>query len=201
MNKVKTMLKGISENFKRVTSRYPVTMVLIVLVSLTASIFIDQSGTLGKFMENKGLPFLLLWGIGTYFTETYRPGNTAVKWCGIAAAGSISAGLIRFDNSPSDMVREISAHWTAAYVIVLITLGVYRNYKNSGLPFNQYCIRVVHELSRLGIISSITGTGIVLVTATFVTLILNGAHYMLIFRAEFLVLGLLIGSGIEKKNE
>ena len=94
MNKVKTMLKGISENFKRVTSRYPVTMFLIVLVSLTAAIFIDQSGTLGQFMENKSLPFLLLWGIGTYFTETYCAEKKAIKWCGIAAAGLIAAGLI-----------------------------------------------------------------------------------------------------------
>ncbi len=195
MNKVKTMLKGISENIKQVTSRYPVTMVLIVLVSLTAAVFIDQSGSLGKFMENKGLPFLILWGIGTFFTETYFPEKKAAKWCGITAAGLISAALIRLDNSSSAAIRDISSRWTAAYVIVLVTLGVYRNYKNSGLPFNQYCLRVVHELSRLAIISSITGSGIVLVTATFVELILNGEHFMLILRAEFLVLGILTGSG------
>ena len=196
MNKVKTMLKSISENFKRVTSRYPVTMFLVVLVSLTAAVFIDQSSSLGKFMENKGLPFLMLWGIGTYFIETYCREKKALKWCGIAAAGLIAAGLIRLDNSPSDMIREISSRWTTVYVIVLIALGVYRNYKISGLPFNQYCIRVIHELSRLAIICSITGTGIVLVTATFVELILNGEHFMLILRAEFLVIGILTGSGL-----
>lgn len=196
MNKVKTMLKGISENFKRVMSRYPVTMFLIVLVSLTAAVFIDQSGAIGVFVENKGLPFLLLWGIGTFFTETYCQEKKTAKWCGVAAAGLIAATLIRLENSSSEITREITAHWTTAYVIVLITLGVYRNYRSSGLPFNQYCIRVVHELSRLAIICSVTGTGIVLVMATFVELILNGEHFMLIFRAEFLVLGIITGSGL-----
>ena len=38
-------------------------------------------------------------------------------------------------------------------------------------------------------------TPIVLVMAIFVTLILNGDHYMMIFRAEFLVLGIIFGSG------
>ena len=48
-------------------------MALVLLVAVTASVFIDQSGSLGKFMENKGLPFLLVWGIGTYFIESYLP--------------------------------------------------------------------------------------------------------------------------------
>ena len=71
MDKWKNMLNGISQNFKRVTSRYPLTMVLVVLVAISACLFIDQSGALGQFMENKGLPFLILWGIGTYFAETF----------------------------------------------------------------------------------------------------------------------------------
>ena len=196
MNKVKTMLKGISEYFKRVVSRFPVTMALVLLVAVTASVFIDQSGSLGKFMENKGLPFLLVWGIGTYFIESYLPEKKAVRWCGIAATGVTAAILTHFTNSPSEMTRGISSHWTTAYVIVLISLGIYRNYRTSGLPFNQYCIRVVHELSRLAIICAITGLGIVLVMATFVELILNGQHFMLILRAEFLVMGILVGSGL-----
>ncbi len=196
MNKVKTMLKGISDNFKRVMTRYPVTMTLVFLVAATASVFIDQSGALGKFVENKGLPFLMLWGIGTYFAETYWPEKKAAKWVGTAAAGLIAAVLIHLDNSPFVMTRELSSHWTTAYVIVLISLGVYRNYRSSGLKFNQYCIRVVHELSRLVIICFITGLGIVLVMATFVELIMNGEHFMLILRAEFLVMGILVGSGL-----
>ena len=94
MNKVKSMLKGISDHFKRITTRYPITMALIVLVAVTASVFIDQSGPLGEFAENKGLPFLMLWGIGTFFSETYWPEKKAVKWCCAAAAGLIAAVLI-----------------------------------------------------------------------------------------------------------
>ena len=196
MNKVKNMLHSISENLRLVTSSYPVTVILIFLTSLAAAVFIDQSGTAGKFMENKGIPFLLIWGIGAYFTETYWGEHITAKWCGTAAAGLISAGFIYFGNSSSEITRYLVTRWETAYGIVLCALGVYRNFQKSGLPFGQYCIRVVHELSRLSIVSSVTAAGISLVMATFVELILSGEHFMLVFRAESLVLGCLTGCGL-----
>lgn len=196
MDKVKAFLKGISDNIKRITFRYPVTMALVVLTSLTISIFIDQSSDFGKYIEDNVIPFLMLWGIGTFFAETYWPEKKPLKWCAAAAAGLIAAGLVRLDNSASDAVKELAPRWTAVWVIVLTTLGVFRNFKDSGMPFNRYCIKVVYELSRLAIVCSITAAGIVLVTAIFVTLILNGEHFMLIIRAEFLVIGCLAGSGL-----
>ena len=190
------MLKGISQIFKRVTGRYPFTTALIALTSLALSVFIDQSGNFGSFMEDNGIPFLMLWGIGSFFAETFWAEKKAVKWCSMIAAGIISAGLVRFSGDPSEWVSEPASRWKAVWIIVLITLGVFRNYQYSGQPFNRYCIRVVYKLSRLAIVSFITSLGIGLVMGAFVTLILNGQHYTMIFRAEFLVLGCLLGSGL-----
>ena len=196
MNKWKNMLNGISQNFKRVTSRYPLTMVLVVLVAISACLFIDQSGALGQFMENKGLPFLILWGIGTYFAETFWRKKNVLKWCGTVAAALIAVGFVYFGTNGSANVQELTSHWVWAYSIVLVSMSVYRNWVNSGLRFAEYCIRVVHELSRLAIVCAIVSLGIALVAATFVTLILNGEHFMLVLRVEFLVVGFLVGSGL-----
>lgn len=196
MNKIKTMLQGIFKNFRRVSARYPLTMILIIAASLIACLFIDQSGTLGKFMEDKGLHFVMLWGVGTFFAESFFAGKKALKWCMAAAGGIIAALLIFLTGHESELIRESASHWTLAYVIILTVLGVYRNYRNAGLPFNEYWIRVQHELARLAIICGITSAGIALVMSTFVTLILNGEHFMLVLRAEFLVIGILFGSGL-----
>ena len=194
--KLNEMIKNITGYYKQAADAYPITLVLIFLFSVTAAVFIDQSGTVGKFMEDKGIPFLMLWGFGTFFAETYWSGKKALKWCAAAGFGVIAAGLVHFSTEGSELLRENVSHWIAAYSIILIVLGVYKNYKRSGLPFNRFCIRVVHELSRLAILCSVISIGIVLVVAVFVTLILNGEHYMLILRTEFLALGCLFGSGL-----
>ena len=196
MNKIKTLLKSFSEHFTRVMTRYPATMLLILLDSIATAAFIDQSAPFCRFIENKGIPFIMLWGIGVFFSETYWEKNKTAKAAGILAAGGIAAGLIYFADSSSWTVSESVNRWTNAYVLILIALGVYKNYLKSGLRFEQYCIRVVHELARLAIVCGIAAAGIALVMVVFVTLILNGEHFMLVIRAEFLVLGCLAGSGL-----
>ena len=69
--KLKQMIKNITGYYKQAADAYPITLVLIFLFSVTAAVFIDQSGTVGKFVEDKGIPFLMLWGFGTFFAETY----------------------------------------------------------------------------------------------------------------------------------
>ena len=196
MTKIKHMLKGIFERFKPVFSRYPAAMILIALTSLTAALFIDQSGTFGKFMEDNGLFFFFLWGVGAYFIETVRPRGNSLKAAGIIGAGLVSAVLVYFGNHGTEVQQAAAGHAAAAYIFILVPLGIFRNYKDSGLPFNEYCIRTVHELSRLAVTCFIAGLGLAMVTAVFVVLILSGEHFMLIFRVEFLVLGCLTGSGV-----
>jgi len=196
MEKIKKLFGNVSEFFKSVSVRFPVTMVLIVLFSVTASIFIDQDGSLGEFMENKTIPFLMFWGFGTFFAESTFVHKKALKWCGVVLTGLCAAALVYFSVNASDPVKEITEHWIQAYSIIMITLGVYFNYRHSGLRFNEYCLHVVYSLSRLAIICAVTGIGIAMVMGVFVTLLLNGSHYMLILRAEFLILGCLFGCGL-----
>ena len=195
-NTLNKMLKNITGYYKRAADFYPLTLFLIFLFSVTAAVFIDQNGALGKFMEDKGIPFLLLWGIGIFFAETCWHGKKMRKYCAASGCAFIAAALVHFSSTGSEQLRENVGHWMAAYGIILVVLGVYYNFRRSGLPFNQFCIRVVYELSRLAILCAVIAIGIALVTAVFVTLILNGEHTMLILRAEFLFLGCLFGSGL-----
>ena len=193
---MKKTLQNIFEQYRAAAAVYPLTMVLILLFALTTAIFIDQSNELCQWVETNGIPFLMLWGIGTFFTETMFHDDQRGKWIGVVCTGLISAGFVYFSANGSDVLRENVSHWKMAYGFILVCLGVYGNYKRSGLAFNEWCIRVVHELSRLAILCAITAMGIALVVAVFVTLILGGKHYMLIIRAEFLVTGCLFGIGL-----
>lgn len=196
MTKITQTLKNISGNFRHTASCYPLTLALVILASVFAAVFIDQSGTIGKFMEDYGIQFTILWGIGTFFTETLFAKKKAPGWIAAAGCGVIAALLMYFTHNGTDLGRETAGHWTAAYVIVLISCGVYLNFKRSGLPFNEFCIRVVYELSRTAVVCAIASIGIAMVMGIFVTLILNGEHYMLILRSEFLVIGCLLGIGL-----
>ena len=196
MEKIKNMLKGISEKFRQLTVLYPFTVTLAVLVSVIVAVFVDQSGKVGKFMEEKTIPFLLLWWVGTWFTETYWRQNRSLRWAGTAISCLIALGFVWLGSSDSPLVREISSRWLKAYVPVLALLGIYCDFKASNLRFNQYCINVIYGLSRLAIIGGVVSLGIAPIMATFVTLILNGTHFMLIIRAELFVFCLFIGIGL-----
>ena len=196
MVQIKNNIRKISDFFTAAGETFPLTTILILLFSTALSVFIDQSDPTCQWIENNGIPFLLLWGIGSYFAETWLRNKRGLKWIGAVCAALAAGVFVYGSNHGTEILRENVSHWQAAYGIVMISLGIYGNFKRSGLAFNQWCIRVVHELSRLAIICAVTAMGIALVTAIFVTLILNGKHYMLIIRAEFLILGPLFGTGV-----
>ncbi len=196
MEKVNNMLKGIYKNSKQVIKHYPATLVLIMLLSLTSAIFFDRDEGFGKFIRDHGIIFLMLWGFGSFFIETCGIRKRALKYCGIALMGLIAAGLVWLGNSPSETVSDSASNWGVAWSIVMISLGIYRSFKNSGMPFNRYCLNAVYKLAMLMIICSITSTGVLMVMGVFVTLILNNQYDTLIIRAEIIIQGCLAGFGL-----
>ena len=197
MSKIKNLIHRVHEKTERVTSHYPLTTILVIITALLTSIFIDRQDELGQYMEYEGLPRLYLFGIGAFFVETFFAEKKIAKTCGFISAVLAAVGFTALNNSDSKLTAELAGHWSTAYIIVLITLGIYGNFKKSGLPFNQWCLRVVHEFVKLAIVCGIIALGIGLVTATFVTLLMNGNpdNFFLIFRVEFLVMGILAGIG------
>ena len=195
MQKFKNLFQTISGKLRRITAVYPFTAVLIVLTSLMMAVFVDQSGTFGKFMEDYGIPFMMLWTAGCYFSETIFSGNRSLRVAGAAISMLTAAALVYFSNNNSDIGKELVSHWVYAYVIVLVSMSLYRNFKKSGTPFSSYCTAVVYELSCVAVINAVLSVGIVLVVAAFCALLLNGNHYTLIFRTEFLITGCAAGFG------
>ena len=196
MNEIRTKLQMIFKQISLIFSAYPLTLVLVAALSLSCAVFIDRSGTWGRFMEDNGIPFLLLWGTGTFFAETLWEGRKIPRRIGDLSAGCFSALLIGLRHSASDIRGAEAEHWMWAYALTMILMGVYFNFRKKDICFEAYCFRIIQDLAGLGIICFITGLGTALVVSVFVTLILNGTHGMLVIRAEFLVLGCLLGGGI-----
>ena len=196
MSKINNLMRDISETYRRMMTRYPITTILIFITALITSVFIEQDSTLGKFMEETGILFVQLLCIETFFVESCWPEKKIHKLCGIGAAALIAAWLVAFSRSASPVLAEHTGHWIAAYCAVLITMGIYIVYKKSGIPFNTYCLRFVQEMSRVAIILAITALGILLVMAIFITLLLGEEHITLIFRVELFVMQILLGCGV-----
>ena len=99
MQKIKNLFQTISGKLRRITAVYPFTAVLIVLTSLTLSVFVDQSGTFGKFMEDYGIPFMMLWTAGCYFSETHFTGNRFLRIASAAVSMLTAIALVYFSNN------------------------------------------------------------------------------------------------------
>ena len=72
MNKIKNLMKKISVQVKELIRNYPITTILILFVTLLVAILVEQSfsNKIEKTIE-KICVFCVVWGVGTYFTETY----------------------------------------------------------------------------------------------------------------------------------
>lgn len=154
IEKIKTAHKNITRNLRQVISSYPFTWSLVIITSLMLAIFIDQSGTIGEFMEDSAIPFLLLWEAGVWFSEAQWQ-DRRFRWLGIIATALIAFLLIYFSRNGSPAVEETVSRLRKAYALVTGLLGIWQNYRRSGSRFDRYCARLGHELSRLMIVCGI----------------------------------------------
>lgn len=189
MTRIKMSFTKISGRIRQVFSRYPMTLILIFAASVIAAFFIDRNDA---FVE-KGLLFTVLWGAGTYFSETFFADRKALKYGIAILAGAIAAGLVIMNSSGTELTEALTHRLIITYSLTVLMCGIFRNYRDSGLAFNEYCIRAVYQQAQLAVICGIIAVGLALVLGVFSFLILDSDGISLIFRTEFLVLGCLAG--------
>ena len=89
MEKLKNLFNGLSGRISRTLRQYTGTMILVFSLSLIAAVLIDRNDALAE----KLMTFVFIWGVGTYFSETFFPGKKLYKWSGIILSCGIAAGL------------------------------------------------------------------------------------------------------------
>ncbi len=210
MNKIKNLMTKMSDEIKQLGKKFPLTMVLILFVTILYTVAIDQnfSRTTDEMLEKIYL-FSVIWGVGTIFTETFfvKKPNKIISY---GLAGGISLIFTQILTVP--MTQNTSQMNTIyrvlfAYIILLILMSIYQSIHNAQLKFQEYAQQVFRDLFNITTTYFILNIGIILVTSIFVQLILDGHYGSILERLFILLIGLFYMpsmvytfSGISKKQ-
>ncbi len=192
-----------SGEIKNTCLMYSVTSSLIILISILSALVIDQKDQSHIFVINKLIPFFVIMGPGTFLAETLFFTQKRYRWISIFLAAVVSAVFVFLINQKADLFWNIMLspdeyklpRFVLTWWIVLFVLGVYANFRKSGLQFSHYTISVFHTLTKTGIISVVLSAGLIMVSLIFITLILDSSDYSTIYRLEIILNGCVIGIG------
>ena len=120
--------------------------------------------------------FCSIWTVGTIFTETFFAEKQR-KIISYGVTGGIS--LIFTQILTSSMAKstgeiEITFRFLGAYAITLILLSIYKSIRNAELKFEEYILKLFRDLFNMTTTYIILNIGIMMLTAIFVQLILDG---------------------------
>ncbi len=191
MNKIKNLLSKLSQDLKDLMRKFPVTMSIIIFLTLLFTVIIDQnfSRNTREILEKIEM-FCMIWAVGTFFTEIFfaKRTNQMISYILTAIVSLVFVRLTYMTLSP-----DIAIIWEkilATYIPVLILISIYKIIKNNDLTLEKYFICVFRDLLNMSIIYVILNIGFVLIVEIFNLLILDGRANMGIIRTLTLLYGL-----------
>ena len=203
MNALKNMINKFSDDSRLTFHRFPITAILIILVSILTPLFVIEPEINDLLFTEKIIPFLIVCGFGTFLVETIFRSADWRKWVGTGFAALISFGFVYWVNVQQKsffgfserMVDTNLSRYYVSYILIGICIAVYGNFRQSGCSFSEYVIKVFQNLAQIAIVSAALAAGIALVGFIFAYLILNDSNYLIIPRTEVLILGSVFGIG------
>lgn len=192
MSKIKNMMSKMSKDVKELIKKFPVSMLIIVFVTIMFTVTFEQDFSRNvKEVLEKIYIFSIIWAIGTLFTETFFKKKLRRIISYIITAGiSFSFVWILSSDNISEAIAYGAYKILTTYIITLVLLTIYKSIKNAELKFEEYCLRVLRDLFNTTTIYIILNIGILILTAIFVELILDGEGYDILPRLLMLLLGL-----------
>ncbi len=191
MNKIKNLLSKLSQDLKDLMRKFPVTMSIIIFLTLLFTVIIDQnfSRNTREILEKIEM-FCMIWAVGTFFTEIFfaKRTNQMISYILTAIVSLVFVRLTYMTLSP-----DIAIIWEkilATYIPILILISIYKIIKNNDLTLEKYFICVFRDLLNMSIIYVILNIGFVLIVEIFNLLILDGRANMGIIKTLTLLYGL-----------
>lgn len=191
MNKIKNLLSKLSQDLKDLMRKFPVTMSIIIFLTLLFTVIIDQnfSRNTREILEKIEM-FCMIWAVGTFFTEIFfaKRTNQMISYILTAIVSLVFVRLTYMTLSPDIVI--IWEKILATYIPVLILISIYKIIKNNDLTLEKYLIGVFRDLLNMSIIYVILNIGFVLIVEIFNLLILDGRANMGIIKTLTLLYGL-----------
>lgn len=193
MKKIKNVMAKMSDEIKQLGKKFPLTMLLIVFVTMLYTITIDQnfSKNTREILEKIYL-FCIIWGVGTIFTETYfvKKSNKIISYGITGGISLIFTQILTATMTKSTGQMDAIYRMLFAYSILLILMSIYQSIQKAQLKFEEYVKQVFRDLFNITTTYIILNIGIILVTSIFVELILDGYYGSVMERLFVLLFGL-----------
>ncbi len=191
MNQIKNLLSKLSQELRDLLKKFPVTMALILFLTLLFTVIVDQNFSRNtRELLERVETFCAIWLVGTFFTETFFE-MKRIKMTSYVTTGMISGIFIRLTCIElTSSVANLCAKILATYIAVLILISIYQVIKKSKLTFERYLLGVFRDLLSMTIIYVILNIGFVLIFEIFNVLLLEGKGNSGLVRIFILLYGL-----------
>ena len=185
MINVKNIISKLSVEVKELFQKFPITLLLIIVETSIITFSIDEN--VSDFLE-KLMLFIVIWGIGTFFTEIcFR--KKVYKIISYFLTGGIAytfAQILLSNTSESVWYPKI----LATYIIVLFFTAIFKILKNENLMLKEYILKLFRNLLNTSIVYGILSIGISILLVIFVQLILDGKYGENFLKIHTLLFGL-----------
>ena len=185
MEKIKKLGNKLISGVKDLTKSYPITIGIVIIATIFMTIFMEDLDDL----LIKIFAFMLFDAFATFFCETrFESKNNILKYILIGIFSIIS--LIMVNLYEIFKINELlQGRIFFTYCSILLILSIYNSLKNSKLEFHTYLIRVFTNIFKTIISYGILMIGVLIITAVFIYLILNGNGYDILLRFTVLIFG------------
>lgn len=194
--KLKEKIYNLFRILKKSVEKFPLTIIGVLVLTVVYTICLDNSYLSNETLE-KITEFVVIFSSGAFLIETLIRDEIKKRIVYYILSGVIAAIFtfaLNMENGILGMSNDIFLfriiRILVCYLISVVVLGIYYNYKKSGKSFEQYITNTSVNIFKTTLIYGIFAVGIAIVTSIFIYLILDGLGYTLIARMELLLFGI-----------
>ncbi len=209
---IKEKFNSLLNVLKRSVEKFPMTIISVWILTLIITIFVGNMDAPWEVIGRITLG-IVIFASSTYLIESLikeKNQKTIIYYLLSIFVATVLTLLSNIKTGVLGMSNELFIHYVirfiVCYILSILILSIYVNYKKSNIAFEKYLTNVVVNIFKTNFIYGILAVGSSIIVAIFIFLILNGRGYMLIARVEILLLGIyyvptLIYSFCKQNNE
>ena len=188
---IKEKITNFKLMLKKLFEKYPLTLILIYLVTFIWAIFMDTDFVRKEWFQ-KILMFAIVWAPGSFFAENFLEKGKKRIGTYVVGAG-ISYIFVHF--AFLDKFEDTIIKWLVCYISSLVTGSLFLIIKKSEKDFSEYVLKVAINIIKSSFIYGIIAIGIAMILWIFDVLIWDITSQY-IGNIEILILGFFYSTEI-----
>ena len=160
---IKEKITNFKLMLKKLFEKYPLTLILIYLVTFIWAIFMDTDFMRKEWFQ-KILMFAIIWAPGSFFAENFlEKGKKRIGTYVVAAGISyIFVHFVFFDKFEDMLIK-----WLVCYISSLVAGSAFLIIKKSEKDFSEYVLKVAINVVKASFVYGIIALGIAMILWIF----------------------------------